>query len=170
MKKSFTYLTALIILSVSFTTITAQEYRSMEKRDNNYQANYNNSPERNYDEHYYVDHDNRRHEEMERYYYYPASNVYCDLRDNHFIYNDGRNWINVASLPFNISIERSPRVMVYNNCGEIWNQNRYHQHLYQGYNLYYQTPVVSYYHHDRDDRWRRDYRREEGRDYDRERH
>ena len=170
MKKSFTYLTALIILSAGYTTVKAQDDRSMEKRDNNYQNNFSYPPERNHDEHFYGDHDQRGHEELERYYYYPESNIYCDLSDNHFIYNDGRNWINVASLPFNISIGRSTRIMVCNNGGAIWNQNSYHRHVYNGFNQCYQTPVVYYNHHDRDDRWRRDFRRDEWRFHDRDRH
>ncbi len=136
----FTNKIVVVVLSAFALTNTASAqpsredgYREMEKRNDDWNK----------------DRDNNRYEQFDRnpdqqgYYYYPDADIYYNPRDRHYCYNDGRGWLNVSILPFSISLDMMPRVMVYSSGPQIWKGYYKHRALfYKNRNHFYGSPIA----------------------------
>lgn len=66
-----------------------------------------------------------------KFYYYPSSNVYYNTASGKYSYNNSGKWTTVATLPSNISVAHTPRVIVYNATARVWENNSNHQAKYK---------------------------------------
>ncbi|HTB52789.1 MAG TPA: hypothetical protein VK718_08435 [Ferruginibacter sp.] len=71
-----------------------------------------------------------QYSDQQSFYYYPDANVYYDPACNHYMYNDGANWLTVNVLPWNIRIGGLPRILVYHRGPQVWLDNRIHRGYY----------------------------------------
>lgn len=65
-----------------------------------------------------------------KFYYYPSSNVYYNTASGKYIYNNSGTWTTVNTLPSNIIIAHTPRVIVYNATPRVWENNGSHKTKY----------------------------------------
>ena len=65
-----------------------------------------------------------------KFYYYPSSNVYYNTASGKYIYNNSGTWTTVNTLPANIIIAHTPRVIVYNATPRVWENNGTHKTKY----------------------------------------
>jgi hypothetical protein len=66
-----------------------------------------------------------------KFYYYPSQNVYYDVSQKQYVYQNSGNWTPVAALPDNIKSAMGSRYVVYNQTPEVWNQNAEHVKKYK---------------------------------------
>lgn len=66
-----------------------------------------------------------------KFYYYPSPNVYYDVAQKQYVYQNNGNWIPVTVLPANIKTKGGPRYIVYNQTPDIWIQNGAHIKKYK---------------------------------------
>ena len=69
--------------------------------------------------------------QKQRFYYYPQANVYYDVKNKQYIYSNNGTWTTVSTLPADINVNRSPRVVVHSTTPEVWNQNSLHVERYR---------------------------------------
>lgn len=71
------------------------------------------------------------HAQLTRFYYYPKTNIYYNVEQKEYIYNNSGSWTNTATLPATISVAGSPRVVMYSMKPDIWQMNDEHVEYYK---------------------------------------
>jgi hypothetical protein len=66
-----------------------------------------------------------------KYYYYPGANVYYDIANKQYIYPSNGTWTTVTSLPAGMAVTNKPRVIMYNETGDVWQNNQQHVTKYK---------------------------------------
>jgi|GEM_PF-4289028 len=67
--------------------------------------------------------------QQHRFHYYPEVNMYYDVRDKKFIYNDNGTWVRGVAVPAGIP-RLGRRVTVRSESRDIWYQNHIHREQY----------------------------------------
>jgi hypothetical protein len=66
-----------------------------------------------------------------KYYYYPGANVYFDIANMQYIYPSNGTWTTATALPAGLVVTNRPRVIMYNETPEIWQNNQTHVTKYK---------------------------------------
>jgi uncharacterized membrane protein YeiB len=69
--------------------------------------------------------------QQKKFYYYPSANVYYDISGKQYVYFDNGTWTQVNTLPANIKLVNTRRVIVYHPNREIWMVNSDHVKKYK---------------------------------------
>jgi len=72
-----------------------------------------------------------------KFYYYPSSNVYYNPSTTEYWYYDAptTKWVEARTLPTTITVEKTPRYLVYYNGQEVWKANAEHKKKYKPKNM-----------------------------------
>ena len=71
------------------------------------------------------------HAQLMRFNYYPKTNVYYDLTNKEYIYNEEGKWVKSPEVPEGYEVSNSPRVVMYSMKPDIWAMNDLHQAQYK---------------------------------------
>jgi hypothetical protein len=68
-----------------------------------------------------------------KFYYYPSSNVYYNVSTGEYWYYDepAIRWVEVRTLPSNITIAKTRAYTVYYNGRDVWKNNAVHKNKYK---------------------------------------
>ena len=69
--------------------------------------------------------------QQKKFYYYPSANVYYDITGKQYVYFDNGTWTQVNTLPANIKVINTRRVIVYHPNREVWMGNSDHIKKYK---------------------------------------
>jgi hypothetical protein len=69
------------------------------------------------------------------FHYYPGSNIYFDVTDKNYLFNDHGTWVTSKTLPSGIVLNKSARrVTVYHPDKDVWVSNNKHKVKYKNAN------------------------------------
>jgi len=69
--------------------------------------------------------------QQKKFYYYPSANVYYDISGKQYVYYNNGTWTQVSTLPANIKLVNTRRVIVYHPDREVWSGNADHVKKYK---------------------------------------
>jgi hypothetical protein len=69
------------------------------------------------------------------FYYYPATNIYFDVAEKQYLFNDNGTWVTSKTLPSGVVLTKGARrVTVYHPDKDVWVHNDNHKVKYKNAN------------------------------------